>query len=377
MHIVEHLTHKAGKFVFSSLYDAEAVEPRLTKARVLYSTVSELPILPNIAAKLKEDLVRRSIFGTAAIEGNALTEDEVGAVLTKTEEIGAAGRGEREIENLKLVYALLTGKKSDAPWRVDEGFVKAVHEQLTKGIEYHHNSPGKYRNEPVLVGNAEHGGIYTPPKILDDIKDLMRLFVDWVNHEDVREESPMIRAGLAHYHLAKIHPFQDGNGRTARFLEAMVLDQAGVKFLPEMMSNYYYRNIDDYFIAFSKTHKTKDKRDVTPFLVFFLDGVVQSLEEIKSKITLYIRILTLRNFYYSQKREKKLTKRQRDLLLVAIDAGLSFTLLDLFSTPLLRSLYSDVSESTARRDLKKLFDNGYLLYDESGKKYSVNLRALG
>ena len=379
MVFIEHLTHKTGKFIFSSDYDKEKVSSKFVESEVLYSAVCELPILPQIASQLREDLVRRSIFGTAAIEGNALTEEEVGVVLQRDSEseVDFANRSELEIENLKKIYSLLDGIEEEEPWLVTEDFVKKVHEVLTNKIDYHHNSPGLYRNEPVYVGDVEHGGVYTPPKTLDDVRTLMRMFEEWVNGEPVVKMPPIIRACLAHYHLAKIHPFQDGNGRTARFIEAMIMDKAGVKFLPEMMSNYYYKNIDAYFVAFSKTHQTKTKGDVTPFVEFYLDGLVQSLREVKADITFFIRQMSLKDFYYFQKREKVLTKRQRDLLLVSIEMGLSFTLGELFSSPVFRPLYSDVSEATARRDMKKLHAGGYLLFEPESKRYSINLRMLG
>lgn len=375
--VIEHMTHKTGKFVFSSEYDSQIITPKFVEASILYSTVSELPILPHLAAELKEDLIRRSIFGTAAIEGNELTEEEVDVVLNKDKTAELASRAEQEIDNLKRLYSLFKGKKDDSVWGVREKFIKDVHKLLTSRIDYHHNSPGKYRNEPVYVGNAEHGGKYTPPKTLDDIRTLMKMFTEWINSREMKEEASMIRACLAHFHLAKIHPFQDGNGRTARYIEAMILDRAGIKYLPEMMSNYYYKNIDDYFIAFSQTHKTKSRSDVTPFLSFYFDGIIDSLKEIKNKITFYIRMMSLKNLYYYQKREKALTLRQRDLLLVCLETGLSFTMADLFSQPVLRPLYTNVSESTARRDLKKLYDGRYLVFNKDTNKYRVNLHMLG
>ncbi|SKA84593.1 Fic family protein [Desulfobaculum bizertense] len=372
----KHLTHKTGKFIFSCEYDEQVISPKIIESRILYSTVSELPILPHIAAKLREDIIKRSIFGTAAIEGNSLSEDEVGALLTADDALKLEGRSELEIGNLKALYALLDGEKQGF-WGVTEDFIRDVHRTLTRGIEYFHNSPGNYRNEPVFVGNADHGGRYTPPKTLDDIQTLMGIFVEWMNSEEMTGLDPMIRAALAHFHLAKIHPFQDGNGRSSRFVEAMILDQAGIKYLPQMMSNFYYRNIDEYFIAFSRVIKSKHPEDVTPFLSFYFDGIISSLKEIKEHVTLSIRRLSLKDYYHTLHREKELSQRQLDLLLIALETMLEFSLNDVFSHPVLRALYGGVSVATARRDLKKLKEMGLLLSRSDGKYYRVNMLRLG
>ena len=126
------------------------------------------------------------------------------------------------------------------------------------------------------VGNEEHGGVYTPPKILDDIKNLMKEFIDWINSPDVLQEDPVIRAACAHYYFALIHPFGDGNGRTARAIEAILLRSSGFRFVYNMLSNFYYKNIDDYFWSFSLAGRNKEG-DITPFLEFFRKGLLLTL----------------------------------------------------------------------------------------------------
>ncbi len=74
-------TFKSGRFAFSWNYSSEAILELQVRASILYRTIADLPILPDLASKLEEDVIRRSIFGTAAIEGNQLTEEQVGEVL--------------------------------------------------------------------------------------------------------------------------------------------------------------------------------------------------------------------------------------------------------------------------------------------------------
>lgn len=369
-------TFKSGPFAFSLNYNREQLVSHLATAKVLYTTIAEIPILPNLASSLEEELIKKSIFGTAAIEGNPLSEEKVNKILSQEEIKGKMERAEKQIRNLKEAYKIIKNiKVSSTPMLLEEALIKELHKVITKDCEGPENSPGQYRNHIVKVGNEEHGGIYTPPKILEDIKNLMQQFIDWINSKEVLEEDAAIRAALTHYHFALIHPFGNGNGRTARAIEAILLKSAGIKFVPHMLSNFYYRNIDDYFWAFSRSERN-DTNDITPFLEFFLKGLVSSLEEIQSSIFFWIRKFTLRDYYTYLRREKKITQRQFDLLTLLLESREEFSLKDLFEKEKFRIIYRKVSERTARRDLKLLESNRLIQVKQNGNLF-LNDRVLG
>jgi Fic family protein len=361
-------TFKSGYFSFSRKYSVRELQPE---------TVKDLPILPVLATDLEQDLIRRSIFGTAALEGNPLTEERVAEIIINSEIIQPEARAEIEIKNLKNTYDLLkTIDTFEAPPMIDEDLIKTVHKTITLGIEDNQNNPGQYRNHLVRVGDIQHGGVYTPPKILKDIEMLMSGFIEWINSEEILSLDKEIRAALAHYYLGLIHPFGDGNGRTARFIEALILRLSGLKYVPVMLSNYYYRNLDEYFWVFSKSIKS-NSNDVTPFLKFVLAGFVESLKEIKERIVFYIRKFSLRDFYASLKENKTITQRQHDLLIVLLENNFpAFKLNDLYNLTTLNILYRQVSERTARRDLDKLKKMG-LVKPTEDNKYITNMEVLG
>lgn len=254
--------------------------------------------------------------------------------------------------------------------------MRDLHKAITKDIDYNDNIPGNFRNHIVRVGDKSHGGIYTPPKIIEDIKVLTSLFIKWINNENILKLDPIIRAGLAHYHLGLIHPFADGNGRTARIVEALILQISGVKYVPVMLSNFYYRNIDDYYWAFSNAIKNKEN-DISAFLEFVLVGMVESLKEIKEIITFHIRILTLKDYYLFLRSEKAITHRQYDLLLILIkNTSYKFTLKELGQEQPFNLLYRDVSPLTIRRDIQKLLKSKLLKSIENTSQYTINLKAL-
>ena len=370
------MTFKSGKFVFSHNFALDKVAYLEVEVRTLNQAIVDLPILPHLASQLDEELMRRSVHGTAAIEGNPLSEEEVGEVLDR--KTGAEGLkpAEREVVNLKNIYDVIKDMPPiSSQKKLSEELIKSLHHDITDGIEHEHNVPGDYRNNLVKVGDVAHGGVYTPPKILEDIKSLMTDFISWVNGGELLGVLPPVRAALVHYHLGLIHPFADGNGRTARFVEAMILHNAGYKFTPKPLANFYQRNIDDYFWAFSNARKDKE-HDVTPFVEFVLKGLIESLNEVKGRITYFIRKFTVHNYYDFLVNGRKITKRQHDLLLLLLDDGRIFKLPDLFSGPPFSLLYNGVTERTARRDLKRLLD-GELLKKGEGNAYELNLHVMG
>jgi len=152
------------------------------------------------------------------------------------------------------------------------------------------------------------------------------------------------------------------------------MKSSGFTFVPVMLSNYYYRNVDDYFWAFSITRKNKE-HDVIHFLEFVLKGVIESLTEIKDRIIYFIRKFTLRDYYSFLRKETGLNRRRHDLLMILLDESGPFSFDDLFSVPKFRVLYKSVSQRTAKRDLKALCEQKLLNCQKD--QYSLNFRVLG
>ena len=372
----EVITFKSGKFIFCDQYDKPRIEKLLVEASTLNSAISDLPILPKWSSQIDPELLYSSVAGTAAIEGNSLSADEVRELDDgKIPDAGHTAKDRLEITNLIGAYRWLDEQKANfATSRLlTEEHIRDLHRQITSGLPYEDNIPGTYRNGMVKVGNKAHGGIYTPPKIIEDVEMLMREFIDWIDSDDLLNENVFVQAALAHFHFSLIHPFWDGNGRTARLIEAMLLQAAGIRYVPKMLSNYYYRHVDDYYRAFSDTIRAS--KDVKPFLEFNLHGVIESLQQMKNRIANFIRVLAMRDYLHFLVSNKAITKRQNDLLALLLDdpSGKPFTLHELQRAMPYAMLYRKVSEMTARRDLKNLLERKLLVVD-ADNRYSLNLR---
>lgn len=370
------MTFKSGPFAFSCNYSIGKTQPLEIESRILNETIRDLPILPAMGAQIDQDLIKRSIFGTAAIEGNPLSEENVAELIDEIDQEGAKSNHEIEIGNLNTAYKMIKEMQiAGEPLILNEQFIKDLHRIITLDVQSEGNNPGHYRSHKVQVGDRNHGGVHTPPKCLSDIDKLMKSYVHWLNSSELMNLYPPIRAALAHYHFGLIHPFGDGNGRTARLLEAFMMQASGFKYAPVMLSNLYYLNLDDYFWAFSKTIRDRDFA-VTHFVHFVLKMFIEALKEIKNNIVHFIRLFSMRDYYTYLKSKRLITQRQFDFLNILLDQNRVFNLKDLFESASFSLLYREVSDRTARRDLEKLEKMGLLSIIDK-KQYQLNLKALG
>ncbi len=122
-----------------------------------------------------------------------------------------------------------------------------------------------------------------PPKA-KDVPRLMLEFLDWLNSDKIKEINPVILAGIVHYEIARIHPFIDGNGRTARLVASLVLYKSGFdhrRFFA--LDDYHDENRSLYYAALKTAQRNKG--DITQWLEYVTDGVLHSINKVKDTIT--------------------------------------------------------------------------------------------
>lgn len=168
--------------------------------------------------KLREHFRTHHIYHSAGIEGNRLTLQETALVLKEGIDIsGKPLKDSIEVKNLGLAYDFLYElAQQNVP--VTENYIKQVH-KLIIGDDPALN-PGEYRNIGVIITGSEH----RPPEPFEVPIKMTELF-DWIRENE--NENPIIVAAIAHHEFVKIHPFKDGNGRTARILLNLILLKKG------------------------------------------------------------------------------------------------------------------------------------------------------
>jgi len=113
-----------------------------------------------------------------------------------------------------------------------------LHKLVTKETLENPADEGSLRNQQVAVVNRATGQIIFMPPPTDQVATLVEEYLEWFNSEEADEIDPVLEAGLAHYELVRIHPFVDGNGRTARVMASIVLFKRAFdikRFLPLMI----------------------------------------------------------------------------------------------------------------------------------------------
>lgn len=197
------------------------------------------PLPPDAVKNLRDDMVLRYTYHSNAIEGNTLTLQETKVVLEDGLTVGGKSMREHlEATNHRDAILFLEElAQRDAP--LSERSLKELHALILKGID--NENSGRYRQRNVMISGAG----FSPPEFFH-VQEHMDAFFQWHAGAAVAALHPVERAARVHADFVNIHPFMDGNGRTARLLMNLELLQAGypVVIIPVEESSNYYSNLD-------------------------------------------------------------------------------------------------------------------------------------
>ena len=245
-----------------------------------------LPVTASLIASLRETARLMSTHYSTQIEGNLLTKEEVRKV-AEGKKGGFPGRerDEREVRNYFKALEYVE-RELRANSELTEKLLMTIHSLVFVGTK----KASPYREGQNVIKDGQTGRIvYIPPEA-HDVAPLMKGLVDWINKSIEEQELPApIIAGLAHYQFATIHPYYDGNGRTARLLTTFILHKTGYGMKGiYSLEEYYAKNLQGYYKALTigKSHNYyggRAKADVTPFLDYFLGGMAMSFRSVREK----------------------------------------------------------------------------------------------
>ncbi|MDR1733170.1 MAG: Fic family protein [Synergistaceae bacterium] len=252
----------------------------LMRIEALKETVNNLPITPRVLKTLRDTARLKSTHYSTQIEGNRLTEKEVALVLSGKESVSGRVRDEVEI---KGYYAAMEWCEKNIQRPLTETAIKTIH-ALVSGDGRKRVKPSPYREGQNVIRNSVSGGIVYMPPEAKDVPSLMKELVEWLNTSN----APVpISAAVAHYQFATIHPYYDGNGRTARLLTTLVLHKGGYGLKGVYsLEEYYARDLPAYYEAISRgehhnCYFGRVEADITPWLEYFIVGMLDSFEHVK------------------------------------------------------------------------------------------------
>ncbi|MDE2701840.1 MAG: Fic family protein [Chloroflexota bacterium] len=342
---------------------------KIAAIRAVTQVLTAIPIPPHVRERLNNLNILRAVRGTTGIEGVELTEEEVADVVNSepSAPVLPVGR-EREQTEVRNAYALIQriqGLLTAEPDRpLTEELIREFHQVLSQYISYPDNDPGRYRRHSAV----ESGGSFRYPAP-GEIPGLMTGFMDWLNRGRGRSLDPIVRAVAAHFLLVSIHPFGDGNGRTARAVECYLLFQARINVTGfYSLANFYYQNRNEYVNRLNQVRFESDP-DIGPFIDFALEGLIAELEEVRRTLIDKVRISAFRDYAIDRLRiagrlGTSPGKRQLSFLLELGSGTVAFADLLGGHHPL-ALIHRHVGSRTLRRDLRELEDMD-LIVVESG-----------
>ena len=244
------------------------------------AVVLNASLIPKWEVSLRRDAILRSAHSSTAIEGNPLSLEEV-SNLAAGRDIMVRRKDKQEVLNYLKALEIIPDFAERNPFTVKD-FLK-IHKIVTDKTLENPDDEGIFRNREVFVGNRFTREIIYRLPSTDKVPMLVDNFFNWFNSKEANEIDSVIHAGITHYEIVRIHPFIDGNGRTARVMATLVLYKRGFdvkRFFT--LDDYYDNDRSSYYEAL----KNVDQKtlDLTSWLEYFTDGVAISIKAVKDKV---------------------------------------------------------------------------------------------
>ena len=317
-----------------------------------------IPVLTIVEEPIQREALVATVHYTTRIEGNPLDMRAVERLGPRSFSKPNISRpDEQEVINLYKAMDFIRHVAGQRDIEIDEDVIKQIHAFVVRDIPSQGPS-AVYKAKPnVIINEATKERIFMPP----DPSDTPRLMAElsaWLSRRPLAFH-PVIAAGLAHLELAAIHPFNDGNGRTARALADLVLYRYGYTF------RYLFSWVAQVGIAMGTYHqRLRDvlgseygaNTDPSSWLEYFAEAVAKSLVEKKPEL-LRMRDVFVRA--YNAGDEMGLTRDQIEAFIYAIINGSVTTGVYMKTTRL--------SRSTVVKRLNQLVEGKILQIDGKGR----------
>lgn len=258
----------------------------LTAIAEAKAVIARAKLLPKQELRLRRQALIRMTHGSTKIEGNLLNIHQVEAIVAR-KKVAAPARDIFEVENyLEALRYISQAVKNKQP--ITEKVFLKIHRLVTHQTLSEEHS-GRYRKGPIYVVRRRLGmpdeTVYTGPEA-KNVPERVADLIKWLKANVTEEVHPIIAAGIAHQEVAAIHPFNDGNGRTARALATLILYQRGYDFRRLFaLEDYYDKERAKYYEAINIGGNYEERRtDFTSWLEYFVKGFKHEIDAVKAKV---------------------------------------------------------------------------------------------
>ena len=322
-----------------------------------------IPLLPGVARDLHQLYLAKGALATTAIEGNTLSIEEVRERIEKKSKLTPSREYlGTEIDNIvKACNSIVDDLLKDKAFKLNIDQISQFNIMILKDLPLDEGViPGKIRNYGVGVGS--YRGAPT-----EDCEFLLGRLCEWLN-EDFRAPKGyevafgLIKAVISHLYLAWIHPFGDGNGRTARLVELQILLSLGIPAASaHLLSNHYNQTRTEYYRHLEMaSHKTDG---IYLFIEYalrgFVDGLREQIEMIREQQEVVHWINYIHEFFRGK--EGSASRRQKHLLIELSYNPESIPIENIKQvSPRIAEEYAKKSKRTIIRDINKLEEYGLI-----------------
>lgn len=340
--------------------------------------IAGVPLKPAVAAGLHQMYFAKGVAGTTAIEGNTLTEMQVKDVIAGKLSLPPSQQYlQQEVENVAQACTEIGQQVVQGQVQLTPEWIKHINLLMLQRLPRdEHVIPGEIRGYSVGVLRYR-GAPY------EDCEYLLERMCRWLNEWPMtawgaRSEvaTALLKAILAHLYIAWIHPFGDGNGRTARLLEFYLLVDAGVPSpAAHLLSNHYNLTRSQYYRHLERASTAEN--GVAEFIEYAAQGFVDGLHVQLDIIRQQQWQMAWRDYVYEMFRDQRSEsgQRQRDLLLAMGTRPWHVIsrkdLTDL--SPDLARRYAGTSERTLSRDLNALVEKGLVVRMDEGYRARIEV----
>jgi len=290
----------------------------LTEAKGFILLLKSIPYQRRWVDALQEMQLKLEIAGTSKIEGADFSGNELDAAMKETPE-QLLTRSQRQAHSATQAYRWIATLPPDRPLNVD--LIREIHSRIITGADDDHCPPGKIRepDQNVIFGTPQHRGAEGGEECRQALESLVQ-----AARNEFPAHDPLIQALAVHYHLGAMHAFLDGNGRTARAVEALMLQRAGLRDTAFIaMSNYYYDEKKHYLENLNQVRDLGD--DLTPFLRFGLRGIALQSQRLANEIRAHVSKEIFRSLAHDlftrlvSPKKRFIAERQLDILKVLLE----------------------------------------------------------
>lgn len=325
--------------------------------------IQNSPLVPTYERQFKKEAIARTVHYATALEGNALNLTEVRRIIegpseqqvTSDKEQVASGAGlvarERDVQeviNYRDAIDYMDRISQRENKQISEETITEMNKIITQKILPDDNG-GKYREVGAYSRNSltwERTLQWPDPK---EVPWLMGQLTDWLPAGESKNLHPIIRAGIIHTWLVLVHPFEEGNGRTARALStlSLFLDGYNVKSLFSL-EEFYDRDAAQYYAGIKSVLDSGG--DYTLWLNYFSQGLAVEYGQVKE------RVIRLSKEFKMKKQvgQIPISERQEKI----IEYLQSFARL---TNNDFERLFPDISEDTVLREISDLIKKGVLV----------------